>query len=51
MDCNMPLMDGFEATVIIRRMISDGQITDGAQLYIVALTAYTNEDIKNKCYE
>jgi CheY-like chemotaxis protein len=42
MDCNMPIMDGFEATVEIRKLFSD------EEMFIVALTAYTSEQFQQK---
>ena len=49
MDCNMPVMDGMEATVQIRRL--ETRIKGGPIVRIVALTAYENESIKRKCLE
>jgi len=43
MDCNMPIMDGFEASKKIR----DIQEIDQRSLYIVALTAYTDDSFKS----
>lgn len=43
MDCNMPVMDGFEAT---RRIL---QMSPSAK--IVALTAYQTEEFRLKCQE
>ena len=37
MDCNMPVMDGFESSVQIRKFIAD---KGARQPLIVALTAY-----------
>ena len=37
MDCNMPVMDGFEATIVIRRMELP------RQPFIAAVTAYTTK--------
>eukprot|EP00347_Sterkiella_histriomuscorum_P024327 403331514 len=42
MDCNMPVMDGFQATQQIKKLC--GQ--DGFQIYIIALTAYTTDNFK-----
>ena len=42
MDCNMPIMDGFETTIKIREICS---IEDIEEPYIVALTA---DNVKNK---
>jgi CheY-like chemotaxis protein len=43
MDCNMPVMDGFEATRRILQMSPKSKI--------VALTAYSTEDFRTKCEE
>jgi CheY-like chemotaxis protein len=43
MDCNMPVMDGFEATRRILQMSSTAKI--------VTLTAYSTEDFRQKCQE
>ncbi|CDW75004.1 multi-sensor hybrid histidine kinase [Stylonychia lemnae] len=47
MDCNMPIMDGFEATIAIRDLQSINQ----KEIQIVALTANTNVSFKKKCYQ
>ena len=44
MDCNMPVMDGFQATKEIKKML-------GEQVYIVALTAYSTDSFRVKCIE
>ena len=46
MDCQMPEMDGFLASKLIR-----SSNTDFAQIPIVALTANTYTEDKNKCLE
>ncbi len=38
MDCNMPVMDGFQATMEIRKLNLDKQY-----IHISALTAYASE--------
>ena len=45
MDCNMPVMDGFQATQEIRNLLLDKDDS----IHIVALTAYTTEDFEKKC--
>eukprot|EP00347_Sterkiella_histriomuscorum_P016347 403353540 len=47
MDCNMPIMDGFESTVQIRKF----QNIDQKALKIIAQTANTNNSFKKKCLE
>lgn len=45
MDCNMPVMDGFQASQEIRK-IDD---IDQNNLYIIALTAYNDESFRQQC--
>ncbi|HMY38373.1 MAG TPA: SpoIIE family protein phosphatase [Marinagarivorans sp.] len=45
MDVNMPVMDGFEATQIIRAMAGDKPVS------IIFVTAWDNPDITVKCLE
>jgi CheY-like chemotaxis protein len=47
MDCNMPILDGFEATKKIRQMERDGRLKESP--CIIALTAYATESFKKKC--
>lgn len=44
MDCQMPIMDGFEATTQIRKQY-------GQTIPIIALTANATEDDRNHCIE
>jgi CheY-like chemotaxis protein len=46
MDCQMPIMDGFEATRIIRT----GGKTRNAQIPIIALTANVMQEDKDACF-
>lgn len=48
MDCNMPEMDGFLATVAIRQIEKDKGFN---QTPIIALTAHVEESVKRKCLE
>ena len=50
MDCNMPVMDGFQATIEIRKMLSTINIDKKACL-IAAVTAYTTDNFKQKCFD
>ena len=55
MDCNMPIMDGFTASLTIREMIFkhnyQRRLLDQLdQPYIVALTAYNTDSFKEKCF-
>jgi len=45
MDIQMPEMDGLEATRIIRR------IESGKNIPIVALTAHTRQEERDRCFE
>jgi CheY-like chemotaxis protein len=45
MDCNMPVMDGFQATQEIRNEF------DSSQIFITALTAYASESFEKRCYK
>ena len=49
MDCNMPVMDGYEATARIKQLYSEDKISGSDSPSIVALTAYSSEANKNKC--
>jgi len=48
MDCQMPVMDGFEATRHIRQL--ESQRSSGYRIPIVALTAGKTEVEKERCY-
>ena len=48
MDCQMPIMDGFEATRHIRR--SEGQKAANERIPVVAVTAGKTEVEKDRCY-
>ena len=48
MDCNMPLMDGWEATEILRTMMLQGEVQN---VPIIACTAYCDKESKNKCFK
>eukprot|EP00347_Sterkiella_histriomuscorum_P014290 403361440 len=47
MDCNMPIMDGFEASRAIRKLPG----IDQHELVIIALTANANKSFKDKCFQ
>ncbi|USD67632.1 response regulator [Vibrio sp. SCSIO 43136] len=47
MDCQMPVMDGFEATISIRKMEEGSSV----RVPIVALTANVLAEEKSRCYE
>ena len=46
MDCNMPVMDGWEATKILKEKMKNSEIK---KIPIIACTAYCDEDNKKKC--
>ena len=48
MDCNMPVMDGFDASKGIRDMFKQKKILKDP--YICAVTAYTTDGFKKKCF-
>lgn len=49
MDCNMPIMDGYEATSRIREYERSKKIESDASCYIIAVTANTMEGDREKC--
>jgi two-component system, sensor histidine kinase and response regulator len=49
MDCQMPGMDGFEATAKIRQMEAAGAAFDGKRHRIVALTAHATQGYRELC--
>ena len=48
MDCQMPEMDGFQATEEIRKLENSGKIN--RHIPIIALTAFAMESDREKCY-
>ena len=48
MDCNMPVMDGWEATQRLKQLMEEENIR---QIPIIACTAYCDEKSKQKCYD
>jgi len=50
MDCQMPVMDGYDAARQIRRMEEEGRLKHGrGRMPIVALTAYALQGDRDKC--
>ncbi len=54
MDLNMPIMDGYDATSNIlqefKNNYPDGQYPNGDRLYVVAVTAFVNDENIQKCF-
>ncbi|MGZ0656718.1 response regulator [Coraliomargarita sp. W4R72] len=48
MDCNMPEMDGYEATQVIRQREAEG-VYSGGRVWVIAATAFAFEDDRDKC--
>jgi len=46
MDCNMPVMDGYEATMRLRELMKEGKI---CPVPIIALTAFSTQNDKLRC--
>ena len=46
MDCDMPIMDGFEATSLLKTKMSSGALPE---MPIVALTAYASNKVEEEC--
>ena len=50
MDCNMPIMDGFQATVEIKQLLRSDR-ENNHKIFIIALTAYTTDNFRTKSVE
>ena len=48
MDCNMPIMCGFDAAKKIKSLYMEGKLS--YLPYICALTAYTTDEFKTKSF-
>ncbi|WPJ94293.1 response regulator [Coraliomargarita algicola] len=48
MDCNMPDMDGYEATELIRKREAEGVYAEH-RVWVIAATAFAFEDDRDKC--
>jgi signal transduction histidine kinase/FixJ family two-component response regulator len=50
MDCEMPVLDGYEATEGIREFERETDVPPSAQLYVCAMTANAMREDEQKCY-
>jgi CheY-like chemotaxis protein len=48
MDCNMPIMDGFNSSLKINELYQDNEETSVKAPIIVCLTAYVSDEVKKK---
>jgi len=48
MDVNMPVMDGYETTIELRKQVEAGELDN---LVIIGVTAYVSKEKIDKCYE
>jgi len=48
MDLSMPVMDGFESTIELKKMMAANKIP---QIPIIACTAFVGDDKTEKCYQ
>jgi osomolarity two-component system sensor histidine kinase TcsA len=48
MDCNMPIMDGYQASFFLKEKMREGEIDF---VPIIAMTAYIGESERQKCFD
>jgi CheY-like chemotaxis protein len=51
MDISMPVMDGYDATKLIRELERDQLAENEDPAYVIGLTAHSTEGYKAKCFE
>ncbi len=55
MDLNMPVMDGYDSTIQIlsqfKKVYPEGWYKNGDKLFVVAVTAFVNDENIKKCYK